>query len=37
MMKEADLQFHNRRTLMILLGILATLVVITVVTVLVRN
>lgn len=36
-MKEADLQFQNRRTLMILLGVLVALVIITVVTVLVKN
>jgi hypothetical protein len=36
-MKEADLQFQNRRMLMILLGVLVTLVIVTVVTVLVKN
>ena len=36
-MKETDLQFQNRRTLMILLGVLVTLVVITVMTVLMKN
>jgi hypothetical protein len=36
-MKEADFQFQNRRTLMILLGVLVTLMIITVVTVLVKN
>ena len=36
-MEEAKLQLQNRRTLMILLGVLATLVIITVVTVLVKN
>lgn len=37
MRKEANLQFQNRRTLMILLGVLVTLIIITVVTVLVKN
>jgi len=36
-MKHADVQIQNRRTLMILLGVLVTLVIITVVTVLVKN
>jgi|GEM_PF-4880450 len=36
-MEEAKLQFQNRRMLMILLGVLVTLVIITVVTVLVKN
>lgn len=36
-MKEVDLRVQNRRLLMILLGVLAALVMITVVTVLVRN
>ncbi len=36
-MQEAKLQTQNRRTLMILLGVLVTLVIITVVTVLVKN
>jgi hypothetical protein len=37
MTKEAEIRFHNRRTLMILLGVLVTLVIITVVTALVKN
>jgi hypothetical protein len=37
MMKEADLQLQNRRTLMILLGVLVTLIIITVITVVVKN
>jgi hypothetical protein len=36
-MEEARLQLQNRRMLMILLGVLATLVIITVVTVLMKN
>jgi len=36
-MQEADIHLQNRRTLMILLGVLATLVIITVLTVLVKN
>lgn len=36
-MKETDLQLQNRRTLMILLGVLVTLVLITVMTVLMKN
>jgi len=36
-MKRADVQIQNRRTLMILLSVLVTLVIITVVTVLVKN
>jgi hypothetical protein len=36
-MKQADLQLQNRRTLMILLGVLVTLVIITVVTVLMKH
>jgi len=36
-MEEAKFQLQNRRTLMILLGVLVTLVIITVITVLVKN
>jgi hypothetical protein len=36
MTNQADLQLQNRRVLMILLGVLVTLVIITVVTVLVK-
>lgn len=36
-MEEAKLQLQNRRTLMLLLGVLVALVLITVVTVLVKN
>jgi hypothetical protein len=35
--KQIDVQLQNRRTLMILLGVLITLVIITVMTVLVKN
>jgi hypothetical protein len=37
MTKETEIRFQNRRTLMILLGVLVTLVVITVMTVLMKN
>jgi len=36
-MKQADLVAQNRRTLMILLGVLVALVIVTVITVLVKN
>jgi len=36
-MEEAKLQFRNRRLLMILLGVLVTLVIITVLTALIKN
>jgi len=36
-MKQAELVAQNRRTLMILLGVLVTLVIVTVITVLVKN
>lgn len=36
-MEEAKLRFENRRTLMILLGVVTMLLIISVVTVLVKN
>ena len=36
-MKQADLNVQNRRVLLIVLGVLITLIAITVITVLVRN
>jgi hypothetical protein len=37
MTKEAEIRAQNRRTLMLLLGVLVTLVIITVMTVLIKN
>ena len=37
MTKETEIRFQNRRMLMILLGVLVTLMIITVITVLVKN
>jgi hypothetical protein len=37
MTKEAEIRLQNRRTVMILLGVLVTLVIITVMTVLMKN
>lgn len=36
-MEEAKLRFENRRTLMILLGVVAMLLIISVLTILVKN